>query len=525
MTGKTVGRPVTGEILRAWRKRDRQYRYALRFPFVHPDTGERDTAYIVLGLETEGWNEPLARQRLDECLEEARAGVYRPPAPKVPVGDRDPKFHVYSSSWLAEKRPELSRGAYADYRNLLVNHLLPYFSEDFLTEINHDRIKGFRTNRLEVSRKLHDAKQAGVPLTTINRRGRRVRKRLFGARQINASIKLLGRIMASAIKSESYDVDRQHARDPEFRVKRKRPDARRHLEADEVVDLLAGALELDNPVSPATIERARLARQLRDEERMQWALVGKALDCAPTQAMWLYRRQPHPFPPRSLRSAIAMLTLAGGRNQEIAARIWEQVDFSHHRLVVPTSKSRPREIEMSPFLVEEMMLYLHSLPTPPTSRDLVLATRDGRPRSRNNLNANVLGPVVQRANERRLARGAAPLPPRITPQTLRRSFVTMSAQRGKSLSWIVYQVGHSTYTTTLRYYQEATATETLPHIAQCLDVLFAPRPVVGLDQFDQLVAMHDLEHFIGTIAESRVSRPAPDFESPDLARPALALAS
>lgn len=157
---------------------------------------------------------------------------------------------------------------------------------------------------------------------------------------------------------------------------------------------------------------------------------------------------------------------------------------------------------MSPFLVEELPLYRRSLPHAPAPDELVLVTREGLQRTRHNLDNNVLKPVVDRANERRLARGDAPLPPNITPHTLRRTFVTMSSQRGKSLSWVVDQIGHHDFTTTHRYYLQATSRETQPAIRRHLGLLFETRRLHGAG-VERLLRAHDVDRTLTTDRETQ----------------------
>lgn len=496
------GRPASGEVLRNWRKRDQQWSYAIRFRYVHPDTNTRERERIPLGLEEDGWNGVTAQRTLDEYLQQARAGVYRPETVVEAPADLDPGFHEFSSAWLELKRIELADSTYADYSNLLSTHLLPFFARFRLTEITYEKVLEYRSARLRRSRALHDAVAAGFPLIEHDEQGRPRAHRLFGTRQINASITLLARILARAVKSDSYTLSRNPAIDPELKVASKKPRARRHLEADEVLDLLGAALELDNPVNAATAERAQLVRHLRDIRQLTWRAIAAEVGCAETTALWLYRRRPAASPERHLRSAIALLTLAGGRNQETAELTWDELDFSHQRIVIDESKSRPREIEMSPFLAEELLLHRHDLRHPPAGNDLVLVTRDGKRRTRHNVNNNVLKPVVELADARRRQRGDAPLPPAITPHTLRRSFVTMSAQRGKSLSWIVGQIGHGDFTTTHRYYLQASNLESLPHVQRCLRILFEPREVLGLHDVERLRATHDVSQFVAPVARA-----------------------
>jgi hypothetical protein len=91
-----------------------------------------------------------------------------------------------------------------DYRNLLVRHLLPFFAELRLTEITYEKVLEYRAERLRTSRALHDAAANGFALIEHDQHGRPRPRRLFAARQINASIALLAQILSRAVKSESY---------------------------------------------------------------------------------------------------------------------------------------------------------------------------------------------------------------------------------------------------------------------------------------------------------------------------------
>src|SRR5688572_26170628 len=69
MTGSGRGRRREGEVLKQWRKRDQQFRYAVRVRW----GGER--MYVPLGLETEGWNDPLAGAELGRIMQQIEVGV------------------------------------------------------------------------------------------------------------------------------------------------------------------------------------------------------------------------------------------------------------------------------------------------------------------------------------------------------------------------------------------------------------------------------------------------------------------
>jgi integrase len=95
----------------------------------------------------------------------------------------------------------------------------------------------------------------------------------------------------------------------------------------------------------------------------------------------------------------------------------------------------------------------------------------GTPRSRQNLNRRVLVPAVARAAQARAARGDSVLPPAVTPHTLRRTFVTLSAQVGRSASWVQAQIGHADMTTMQRYYLQASRSEIQPETKRLVEYL------------------------------------------------------
>lgn len=83
----------------------------------------------------------------------------------------------------------------------------------------------------------------------------------------------------------------------------------------------------------------------------------------------------------------------------------------------------------------------------------------------------VLAPAIARAAEMRAERGDSILPPQITPHTLRRTFVTLSAQLGRSASWVQSQIGHADMTTMQRYYLQASRSEIQPRIQNMVGYL------------------------------------------------------
>jgi integrase len=452
-------RPI-GEVKKTWRKRDQQWRFALRIWW----QGER--VWVPLGLEADGWNDYRARVELESIVREIAAGVWRPPERALDVSDRDPTFHEFASFWLEEKEAELERSTYDDYLNLLTKHLLPAFHDKRLSQIDYEAIKVYRTARLREGTRRKRAREADVPLH--DRRGRPLRP--FGSRQVNASIRLLAQILDRAVRSELFALAYHRARDRDLKVKREKPIYRRYLEADELIDVLDAALAIDQRSSPETLELARTVRHLREVEQLAWKRIATRIGRAESTAIWLSRQ--HDGGRRGRRVAIAALALSGLRSQEAAGLRLRHLDFTHGRIVIADGKTHGsvREVHMSPFLREELSLYVAELEL--TGLDnLLFPTKRGTPRSRQNLNRRVLVPAVARAAQARAARGDSVLPPAITPHTLRRSFVTLSAQAGRSASWVQAQIGHADMTTMQRYYLQASRSEIQPRIKRLIEYL------------------------------------------------------
>jgi len=335
-----------------------------------------------------------------------------------------------------------------------------------LSAIDYEAIMAYRTARLREGARRKRASEAGRPL----RDGDGNRLRPFGARQVKASIRLLAQILDRAVRSEHFDLTRHPARDRELKVRRDKPVYRRYLEADEVLDLLQAALIIDQRSRPETLELARNVRKLRDLENLPWKAIALRIERAPSTAIWLYSQREGGR--RARRALIATLALSGLRAHEVAALRVRHLDFTHNRIVIADGKSAEsvREVHLSSFLREELIVYVATL-TSPSPGTRLFPTKRGTPHTRQNLNRRVLAPAVARAAEMRAECGDSILPPQITPHTLRRTFVTLSAQLGRSASWVQSQIGHADMTTMQRYYLQASRSEFQPRIKNMVDYL------------------------------------------------------
>jgi len=87
--------------------------------------------------------------------------------------------------------------------------------------------------------------------------------------------------------------------------------------------------------------------------------------------------------------------------------------------------------------------------------EFVFATSRGAKPSRDNLRNRVLTPAVSLASERLVERGLPPLPERITPHSLRRTFASLLYALGEDPGIVMDEMGHTDPALALRVYRQA----------------------------------------------------------------------
>jgi integrase len=133
-------RPATGSV--AERHRKTRTIFALRFRAY----GNRQ--YVTLGADTEGWNRTKAEAALRHTLADVERGIWQPSRPEpVEAPTEVPTFHVFASEWLAARRPELRPRTVADYEWALSVHLLPFFKDYLLSEIDAALVDRYRASK------------------------------------------------------------------------------------------------------------------------------------------------------------------------------------------------------------------------------------------------------------------------------------------------------------------------------------------------------------------------------------------
>jgi site-specific recombinase XerC len=242
------------------------------------------------------------------------------------------------------------------------------------------------------------------------------------------------------------------------------------LEIDELEDLLAGAAEIDQTITPKVLERGATARALRDQGEA-WKDIARRLGVAEPTAIY-YTQQHARRQISARRTIIACLAGAGLRNTELCRIDIRDVDFAHGNINIADAKTDAgvRKVDLSPMLRDELLAWRAS-PNEPTPDGPFFATRSGSRRDKDNVNARVIRPAVRRANERRAQRDLPPLPARVTAHTLRRTYISMMFAAGTEIPYVMAQVGHADSKVTLEIYAQVLKRRDREQIGRAFDHL------------------------------------------------------
>jgi integrase len=437
----SAGRPVSGSVdIRPW-KNGADASFWLRVTV----DGRRQSRR--LGRASEGWTPVLAEAERQRVIAEIEAGIYREPAEELPLAERDPTFHVWASRWLGLRAGEVEPKTLEHYDYLLRCQLLPALHSYRLTELTYRVVEDFKRRKVDEMRRIQAAAKAGLTLRHANGRPMKL-----SPKTINHAIDLLSAILGAAARDEELDIKVNPADDRRLRVKIPKRSARDFLEADEVLSLLVAGEVVDNPVKPDTARAADQVRRLRDGEHLTWKEIAERMGRSEAGVIWLHRRRAVRGPSPN-RAVIALLSASGVRNTEACELRWSDLDFTHGKINVARSKTRRgvREIDMIPWLREELLAYRAAVGSPNLDAP-VFPTRAGAHRTKDNLNRNVIRPVVRAANEARRERGMPPLPVAVTAHTFRRTYVTLMLEARAPLTYVQDQVGHEDTKTTQEIY-------------------------------------------------------------------------
>jgi integrase len=356
---------------------------------------------VDLGKNHEGWTKTRAEVELERVMGQIERGTWTPPTKSAPAHPAETEtLHVTASRWYQRKKKEGIEEKTDVDYRWRLNHLLAYQPHIATEEIDVRWVDDFR--EWMAGRK----SERGKP---------------FSGRAINMVLALLAMVLDDAVEYGLLPAN--PARGPRRRIK-ERKRRKRFLEPDMVVDLLDAAGDWED--------------ELRENG------------------------QPHQCYGR--RALLAMLILAGPRDQELSAARIADLDIHTGVLRVDRSKTEAgeRDIDLTAYLLGEVRLHLARLPAiigaEPTSETPIYPTRTGKRRSRTPL-ARMLTGAVKRANKKRAKRNKLLIPEELTPHDLRRTYACLCFWAGRQLPYVQAQIGHKDGRMTLDAYAYATKRE------------------------------------------------------------------
>jgi hypothetical protein len=120
----------------------KQRSWALRFRAY----GKR--RFLTLGRPEDGWTRQRAEAELRHVLADVERGLWRPSTPKhVEAPTEAPTFHEFASEWLAARESELAPRTVKDYTWALSYHLLPFFADYRLSQIDAALVDRYKATK------------------------------------------------------------------------------------------------------------------------------------------------------------------------------------------------------------------------------------------------------------------------------------------------------------------------------------------------------------------------------------------
>jgi len=156
------------------------------------------------------------------------------------------------------------------------------------------------------------------------------------------------------------------------------------------------------------------------------------------------------------RALLATMTFAGLRIGEVLELRWRDVDLASGRLHVGRSKTDAgvRFVRLRPALRDELAA-LKAGAGHVAAEAFVFGTSQGTPQTATNVRRRVLARAVERADENLERADAAPLPERLTPHSLRRTFASVLYALGENPAVVMAEMGHTDPALALRIYAQA----------------------------------------------------------------------
>lgn len=308
---------------------------------------------------------------------------------------------MLATEWLEGKELDLKPNSVADLRWRLECHLLPFFAGFLADQVDDAAVADYKLHKQRERKQIETSVKAGRP----PRDARNQTIRPLSNESINKTLRTLGQILDYS-HSRTGQPDRNPIRKRGVMLKVPKP-RRDFLEADELVELIEVAGELDGP-RPESSARAEAIKRLRDGDGRTWATIAEQVGVAASTAIYLYRRPVPRQVVRPRRAILATLGCSGLRAEELCGLNWEDLDLGHGIIRVRDSKTRAglRGVYITPWLRDELGAYRAALGADVSPRAPVFPTRTGKRRTRDNLLQRVVRPVLQRATTSGEVRGA-----------------------------------------------------------------------------------------------------------------------
>jgi len=152
------------------------------------------------------------------------------------------------------------------------------------------------------------------------------------------------------------------------------------------------------------------------------------------------------------RALLATLTFAGLRIGEVLSLRWRDVDLARGTITVRAAKTDAgvRTVNVLPALRDELGAYRAPLNVTPDA--LVFGTTTGKRQGATNVRRRILATAVENANKQLVKDEVEPLPERLTPHSLRRTFASLLFALGETPPYVMAQMGHTTPNLTLAIY-------------------------------------------------------------------------
>jgi integrase len=436
-----MGRRATGQILTSKDRRGGTT-YSVRF---------RGSGYpqqvITLGSSRDGWTRSKAEHEAQIVAAQIRAGTWMPTPKPAYFDDGEPYTfrHLASDYYYRKRRKGLRATSLTDMLNKLQAHLLPFFGEYRLDQIDEQLVEDYIERKQRENDRIRAAESIGRPYR--DKRGRSLRP--LKPSTINTHLHLLAGILDRAVREGLIPRNPARGEDLRLAVRRER---RYGLELDEAWSLIEAAGGVDRQPTETDELRTQII-ELRDEG-LDWKTVAKRVGRSPTTCMY-HAQRPDPRPVPLRRAVVATLTLAGLRVGELCALNCAHVDLAHRviRVIDAKTPAGVRTVDIHDDLLDELAAYKQALGARWQSTKPVFPNRRGSRLDRHAIARHVIAPSVTRADQLRAEQGLPPIGQHVTPHTLRYTYIASMFAAGADQEYVAAQVGHEDITTTNRIYR------------------------------------------------------------------------